>query len=67
MVEDLGGEVEVVCNDRLGGVGEPVSQDEGRLFREVARIEDEEELGSVLTKTLQGVRDAGGEVPEVAL
>lgn len=45
----------------------PVGQDKGRLLREVAVIENEEELSSVLTKTLQRVRDTAGEVPQVAL
>lgn len=45
----------------------PVGQNKGRLLREVAVIKDEEELGSVLTETLQRVRDTAREVPQVTL
>lgn len=45
----------------------PVGQDKGRLLGKVAVIEDDEELGSVLTETLQRVRHTAGEVPQVTL
>jgi hypothetical protein len=63
--KDLGREVEVLGDDRLGRVGEPVGEDKGRLFGKVAVVENQEELGAVLTKTLERVRNSAGEVPKV--
>ena len=47
----------------------PVRDQEGRVFREVAVVEDEQELAAVdlALKTLDRVRHARREVPQVAL
>lgn len=51
----------------MRGHTKPVRQDKGRLLGKVAVIENDEELGSVLTETLQRVRHTTGEVPQVTL
>lgn len=63
VVEDFGGEVEVLGEDGARGVVEPVGEEEGALLGKVAVVKDEEELGAVLAEALEGVRDAAGEVP----
>jgi len=44
---------------------EPVGQQEGLVLREVAVVEHQQELAPLM-KALDRVRDAGGEVPQVA-
>ena len=65
-VEDLGREAEVFRQHRLGRVREPVREQEGGFLAEVAVVEDEQELRAVWRETLERVRVARGEVPEVA-
>lgn len=64
--EDLRGQTEVLSYDRLGGVLDPLVQEESRVFREITTVEDQQELGSVLAQALKGVRVAGWEVPKIA-
>src|SRR2546425_10645085 len=47
-------------------MGEPVGEQEGLFLREVAVVEDEQELAPASFQALDRVRDAGPEVPEVA-
>jgi hypothetical protein len=51
--KDLRRQTEVLCNDRLRGVFDPLVQQERRVFREIAIVEDKEKLSAVLTQTLQ--------------
>ncbi len=48
-------------------MGHPLGDEEGVVLGEEAFVEDEEELAAVGAETLDGVRIAGGEEPEIAL
>ena len=48
-------------------MGEPVGDQERLILVEVAVVEDEQELATVALQSLERVRDAGREVPDVAL
>lgn len=67
VVEELGGEMEVFGNNGLWCVGKPIGQDEGGLLRKATVIKNEKKFGTVLTETLERMRYAAGEVPEIAL
>jgi len=45
-------------------MGEPIREQEGRIFRKVAIVEDEEEL-TALFQFLDGVGNASGNIPQV--
>lgn len=45
---------------------DPLVQEESRILRKVATVKYQQELGSVLTQALEGVRVARWEVPQVA-
>lgn len=67
VVEDGGVDAEVLGEDVLGGVGDPVVDVEGGAGPvEVAVVEDEEEL-VLVAEAGDGVGDALGEVPDVAV
>ncbi len=57
---------EVLGEDALGGVGEPVAHHEGGVLGESAVVEDQQELHA-LVQRLDVVRHALGEEPQVAL
>ena len=59
------GHAEVLGQDLFRSVGEPVGERERVIFAEVAVVEDEQELAAVALKSLDRVRDAGREVPQV--
>ena len=67
VLEHLRRQAEVLRNDRLRSVLDPLVQQKGRVFGEVAVIEDEEELRTILAQALERVRMTGGKVPQVAL
>jgi hypothetical protein len=58
---------EVLGKNSFGRVANPVGEEEGRVFGEIAVVEDEEELGAVGAETLERVGMARWEVPQVAL
>lgn len=60
-------DTEVLGENRLWRAADPVGEQEGGVFREVAVVEDEEKLGAIGAQTLQRVRVAGWKVPQVAL
>lgn len=65
--EDFRRNAEVLCQNALGSQTHPVGKQEGRVLGEVAVVKDEEEFCAIGRKTLERVRVARGEVPEVAL
>ena len=60
------GDAEIFGDDVRGRVRHPVGEEDGLVFGKVAVVEDEHELGAVGRKSLNGVRNAGREVPEIA-
>jgi hypothetical protein len=48
-------------------VREPIGEEEGLLLREVAIVEHEQELAAIALESLNRVRDARREVPQLAL
>src|SRR5690349_16284789 len=47
-------------------MGEPVADEEGRVFGKISVVEDENEFASIGTKALNRMRNAAGEKPKVA-
>ena len=66
VLENLRRQTEVLCYNSLGCVLDPLVQQESRIFRKVAAVKHQEELGPILAQALEGVRVAGGEIPQVA-
>ncbi len=60
------GHAEILGEYVFRSMGEPIGEQEGLFLREVAVVEDEQELAPVPLQSLDRVRDAGPEVPEVA-
>lgn len=66
-IEGIDGESKVFCKDFDWGVRHPIAYKEGFVFGEIAVVEYKEELAAIWAEALDGVREAGGEEPEVAL
>src|SRR5207302_5560979 len=58
---------EVFGQNFFRSMGHPVAEQEGRLLGEVAVVEDKQKLAAFGLESLDRVRDAGREVPQVAL
>jgi hypothetical protein len=67
VLEDLGRETEVLCHNGLGRVLNPLVQQECRILGEVATVKHQQELGSILAQTLEGVWVARREIPQITL
>ena len=61
------GHAEVLREDLFRDVGQKVRDQEGQILVEGAVVEDEQELATVPLQSLERVRDAAREVPDVAL
>ena len=67
VLEDLRRQTEVLCYNGFGCVLDPLVQKESRIFRKVAAVKDQQELGAVLAQALERVRVARWEVPQITL
>jgi hypothetical protein len=67
VLEDLGRETEVLCHNGLGRVLNPLVQQECRILGEVATVKHQQELGSILAQTLEGVWVPRREIPQITL
>jgi hypothetical protein len=67
VLEDLGRKAEVLCHNGLGRVLDPLVQQESRILGEVATVKHQQELGSILAQTLEGVWVTRREIPQIAL
>ena len=65
-VEGRLGEAEVLRQERLGGVADPVGDAERAELGEVAVVEDQDEVGRLVAQAFEHVAVAAGEVPDVA-
>lgn len=64
--EDLRRQTEVLSDNSFGRVLNPFIQQERRILGEATAVENQEEFGSVLTKTLQRVGVTRREIPKIA-
>ncbi len=60
------GDAEVFGQERLGGVADPVGDAEGAELREVAVIEDQDEVRRLVAQAFELVTVAAREIPHVA-
>jgi hypothetical protein len=67
VLKDLGRETEVLCHNGLGCVLDPLVQEESRVLGEVATVKHQQELGSILTQTLERVWVTRREIPQITL
>lgn len=66
VIESIGGDLEILCENLFGVTGECLGDQEGTIFGEGAIIEDEKKLDSI-RETLDGVGNSAGEKPDVTL
>jgi hypothetical protein len=67
VLKDFRRETEVLCHNGLGGVLDPLIQEESRVLGEVATVKHQQELGPVLTQTLERVWVTRREIPQITL
>src|SRR5271157_2952498 len=60
------GQLEVLREEMFGRVADPVGDAECAKFREVAVVEDEDEMSRLVPETFEHVTVTAGEVPDVA-
>ena len=65
-VERRFGQAEVLGQERLGGVADPVGDAEGAELREIAVVEDQDEVRRLVAQALEHVTVAAREIPDVA-
>ena len=66
MPEGRAGDAEILGQHLVGRVLEPVADQERVVLVEVAIVEHQKEFATVRTEALDGMRNAGREIPEIA-
>ena len=66
VAEQRGWDAEILAEHFVRRVLEPIGDQEGIVLVEIAVVEDEQKFAAIRTEALDGMRNSGREIPEIA-